>query len=227
MTSETNFATPSFAAVLQGAVDSALARVNTCMPAQVVKVDVAKGRCDVQPCLKRQNVKGEIVQLPVIVDVPIATYRAGKAFVSLPVKVGDFVELRFSQRSLDEWKAKGGIVDPQDTRKFQMSDAIAYPGVYPDTAPPEGASADDLVIKNDKSVFTLKPDGKFTFAGEADEIIDLLVQLCDKVKTVFETLSSTTTNTQLGPQPLLDAGAIGSVAGEVDAIKGKLEGLKG
>jgi len=225
--SESEFATPSFAAVIQDAIDAGLDRVNTCMPAQVVKVDVTKGVCDVQPCLKRVNVKGVVVQLPVIVDVPIANYRAGKAAIYLPVKVGDYVELRFSQRSLDEWKTKGGVVDPQDTRKFQLSDAIAYPGVNPDTEPPEGADADDIIIKNDQTVITITPDGKFKFVGGDDEIIDLLVQALDKIKTVFETLSTTTTNTQLGPQPLLDADAIGTIAGDVDEIKTKLEAMKG
>jgi len=225
--SGSDFATPSFAAVIQDAINAALDRVNTGMPAQVVKVDVTKGVCDVQPCLKRLNAKGVVVQLPVIVDVPIANYRAGKAAIYLPVKVGDYVELRFSQRSLDEWKTKGGVVDPQDTRKFQLSDAIAYPGVNPDNKPPEGASADNIVIKNDQTTITVSPDGKYKFEGASDEILDLLIQALDKVKTVFETLSTTTTNTQLGPQPLLDAGAIGTIAGEVDEIKSKLEAMKG
>ena len=221
------FAGPSLELVIQNMIDAALRRVNTIMPAKVVAVDVAAATCDVQPVLKRTNSNGEVLDLPVITSVPIAVYRAGKAFISLPVKVGDYVELRFSQRSLDSWLVSGGVIDPKDKRMFQLSDAIAYPGIYPFDDPPVGASADDIIIKNDKSLLTIKPNGKFLIAGEGEELFDLVIQLAEQVMAIAATLATTTTNTALGPQPLLDAANFGSDAANVDTIIDKLTGIKG
>ena len=225
--SGSQYATPSLGQVIRDSVDAALQKANTALPAQVVKVDVTKGTCDVQPCIKRTNVKGEVVTRPIIVNVPIATYRAGDAFVSLPIKVGHYVTLIISQESIENWKEKGGIVDPQDPRRFQLMDAIAYPGGYPNSEPPQGVSADDLIIKNGKSLFILKPDGKYTFEGNGKDLIDLVIKLSEQVSTIADKLSTTTTNTQLGPQPLIEGPAFGMAKGEVDGIKAELEEMKG
>lgn len=180
--------TPSFSKVLKDAIEERLLDVHTTIVARVTKVDVAKGMCDAQPVIKRKYADGEVVELPVISNVPIANYRAGNAFISLPVKVGDYVELRISERSLDVWLEKGGVVDPLDPRKFNLTDAIAYPGVYPFTMPPEGATADDIIIRNGSSKITVKPDGVIALGGESDAIAlasKVLTEL-ENIKTAFD-----------------------------------------
>jgi len=168
--------TPSFSFVMNQAIENALNNVNVSIPAQVVAVDNAKGFVDVQPVLKKRYSDGELVDIPVISKVPIATYRANDAFISLPVKVGDYVNLIFSQRSLDVWLNKGGIVDPVDPRKFNISDAIAYLGVYPETMPLDGVSSEDLVIKNAASKISVKPNGEIVLEGSAIRALaDLIV----------------------------------------------------
>jgi len=167
----------SLTKVVEDAIEARLGELHTCMPAKVVKVDVAAAKCDVQPILKRKYGDGEVVKLPVISNVPISFYRAGNAFISLPVHVGDYVELRFSERSIDIWKSKGGDVDPLDPRKFDLSDAIAYPGLYPFTMPPEGATANDIVIKNDQSTIIIKPDGVMEITGSAIKLLADLIEL--------------------------------------------------
>lgn len=146
--------------VLKDAIRAALLGVNTAIPGKVVSVDVAAGKCDVQPTIRRKFSSGEVVELPVITNVPIAQLRAGKAFVSVPLHVGDYVLLIFSQRSIDLWLTSGGSVDPKDPRSHALSDAIAYPGVYPFSDPPTGASGEDLIVKNDQATITVKPSGE-------------------------------------------------------------------
>lgn len=164
--------------VIDNQIDARLAELHTCMPAKVVKVDVAAAKCDVQPLLKRTYGDETTVKLPVITNVPISFYRAGKSFISLPVHVGDIVELRFAERSLDIWLEKGGEVDPLDPRKFDLSDAIAYPGVYPYNDPPAGATANDIIIKNDQTVFTIKPDGNLIVnSSNSIELLSNLIKL--------------------------------------------------
>lgn len=166
---------PSFAKIIEDAIENRIGSINTMLPGQVVKVDVPAGKCDVQPLIKRKYGDERVVDLPVITGVPIGFYRANKSLISLPVKIGDMVELRFSQRSLDIWKSKGGSVDPLDPRKFHLSDCIAYPGMYPFSEPPEGASAEDVVIKNDVSTIIIKPSGEVQVTAE--NAIKLLSEL--------------------------------------------------
>jgi hypothetical protein len=106
-------------------------------------------------------------------------YRAGDAFISLPLKRGDYVGLLFSERSLDIWLATGGTVDPKDPRKFDISDAVAYPGIYPFSMPPVGADADNIVIRNGLGSLEITPLGKFLFQGSIFNIVDTLISLVE------------------------------------------------
>lgn len=184
--------TPSLQKVIDDAIESKLLEVHTCLPARVTRVDVTKAQCDVKPLIKRKYANETIVELPVITNVPIAFYRAGQAFVSLPVKVGDIVELRFAERSLDLWLTKGGTVDPLDSRRHHLSDAIAYPGIYPFTDPPTGASATDIVIKNETSKITIKPDQIELYGnGDAVALASLVLSRLETIKSTFDSHTHT------------------------------------
>lgn len=218
---------PTLAKLMEDAINAELVQVNTCLVAKVVAVDVAAAKVDVQPVLKRRYADETLKEMPVITSVPIANYRAGDAFITLPVKVGHYVELRFSQRSLDIWLNKGGVVDPQDRRKFHLQDAIAYPGIYPFTEPPQGATADDIIIKNADAKITIKPSGKFLFASASEELMTQLIALAEQVQLIADTLGTTTTNTIFGPMQLNDFTTFTQAGVDVETIKGKIEGLKG
>jgi len=205
---------PDLSEVIKEAIEARLLSMNTAIPAKVTKVDVVAGKVDVQPVLKKKYADGTVVDIPIITNVPLATYRAGDAFVSLPVKPGHFVLLIFSQRSMDKWLAQGGTVDPQDPRRFSLNDAVAYPGVYPFSSPATGADSNDIIVKNGSGEFRVKPDGKFKITNGEDEVIDLCIQL-------IQAIQDARTNTIFGPQPLIN------VLGKFDEIKSKLQGLKG
>lgn len=178
----------TLATVLEEAIDAKLTGLNVMLPGKVVRVDVPGGKCDVQPLIKIKYGDETVEDMPVITNVPIANYRAGTAFISLPVHVGDTVELRFSQRSIDVWKSKGGSVDPQDPRKFHLSDCVAYPGMYPLTDPPTGATADDIVIKNGTATLIVK-ESTLELFGNSDAIAlasKVLTEL-GKIKTAYDT----------------------------------------
>lgn len=218
---------PSLHKAIKDTIESRLTDLNVCLPGKVVKVDVSAGKCDVQPLIKRKFGDGTIVDLPVITNVPIANYRAGKAAVYLPLHVGDMVQLTFAQRSLDIWLSKGGTVDPKDPRKHHISDAIAYPGVYPFSDPPSGADANNIVIKNDQAVLTVLPSGKFKIANSSDELLDCLVNICTQLETMNQNLFDAMTATLLGSQPLSTKAAFQTIKTEITTLKSKITGLKG
>ncbi len=203
---------PSLTRAVDNAIQNELVGMNTAMPGQVVNVYASKCAVDVQPCLQRQYSDGTITPLPIIPYVPLVFPRTSNAWLTFPVAVGDYVMLVFSQRSLEQWLNKGGVVDPQDPRKFAISDAVAIPGVYPFSRPPTVDSA-NVILQNGTTKITLTPAGKFRFENTGgDEILNLISQL-------LNTLSTEMVNTMLGPQPLLAASTYASLQSKIDALR--------
>lgn len=166
-------------------IDAKLIDLNVCMPATIVKYDKDTQFASVQPSLKRKWENGTLVNQPIIPNVPVVHPRArgGKAFIHMPVQIGDEVTLVFSHRSLDNWKTQGGVVDPADRRKFHLTDAYALVGgaAAPNAFTPE--TSDSIEIINGDSKVFIKPDGTIDMKNplaEAqimpDGTIDLMAQ---------------------------------------------------
>lgn len=187
--------TPSLAKVIKDAIEQRLCDVHTCLPAKIISFDGKKA--SVQPQLQRKYSDGEIVTLPVISNVPVMWPQTLNAIVILPLKAGDTGTVFFSERSLDKWLVAGGVVNPDDTRKFHLSDAIFYPGVKPFDA---SSDYDPLriVIKNKDARLTVKEDGKFKIENTKDSE-ELLTIIDDFLSAVL----AAKVNTALGPQPLV------------------------
>jgi hypothetical protein len=207
--------TPSLAQVIRDSIDAKLLDTHTCMPGQVVKYDSSKNMVDVQPVLKITYENGDVNPLPVITNVPVQFLRSGKAFISVPIKAGDYVTLVFAERSLDIWASQGGVVDPDDVRKHHLTDAIALPGVYP-FSDPAPAHEDNILIKNDTSEIQLTPDGKFILKGAADE--EVMTIMYDLLQVLINALVITA----IGPQPFF-----ASTVTALTAIQMRISQLKG
>lgn len=160
--------TPSLANVIRGAIEARLAELHVSLPGEIVKYYPAMQKADVQVHLQRMYSDGTLQTLPVILNVPVAHWRAGKSIVHMPIAKGDIVQLVFTERSLDKWKANGGITDPEDPRKHTLSDCIAYPGGYPFGQAYEVANPKALTIQNDTVEIQVRDDGKVSI--KADEI---------------------------------------------------------
>lgn len=207
--------TPSISEVLRVAIEDQLARMYTAMPGIVVSYDSAKQTVDVQPTLRKQySVTGKNVTLPVVNRVPVAWYRAGGAFISFPIKAGDYVLLIFQKSPIDLWLKKGGVVDPTDFRKFHLTDAVAYPGVYPWTQLQE-VPTDRMRIQNKKARIDLTEDGKVRFENtEGDELLGIMKDFCDVMKAALVL-------TGIGPEPFLSSTQV-----QIEAIKTRLAALQ-
>jgi hypothetical protein len=71
------------------------------------------------------------VEMPVLEDIPVQQFGSGKLLLSVPPAVDSYGTLFFSDRDLEAWLMAGGIVDPANMRKWDLSDAIFIPGLYP------------------------------------------------------------------------------------------------
>lgn len=218
--------TPTLAETVRTLIDADLVDVNTAMPGLVVSYDPATQTADVQPALKKAYYDGAVVDRPVIPGVPVAFPRGGTAHMHWPLQAGDSVILIFSQRSLDNWKTTGGKVDPKDVRRFNLSDALAIPG---GSAPPQAFSPVDptaLEIISDQLHLVLHPNGKVQLQNSTAELIQVLHDITDKLKTLCTTLGSDTVNTLLGPMPLNQFAQYTQFASDLAGFLTKLDSFK-
>lgn len=207
--------TPSLGETIQTMIDSALVDVRICMPAKVVKYYPDTQYADVQIQLKTKYESGALLALPVIPNVPVKHQRAfgGKARIHMPLKAGDDLTLVICDRSLDNWKTQGGMTDPQDRRKHNISDAFALIG---GSSEPDAFDVDDpdaIEIVNDQGMLQVLKGGKFKLKGVTDELVDLVSQLADACSNIL-------TSTMLGPQPPINKAAFTALKAKFDALKG-------
>lgn len=110
---------------------SLIAEMHTILVAQVISFDAAKQTVSVQPVLQRKYKGQDPSNLSVGEEIPVLFFGSGDFVITVDVKKNSYVVLLISERSLDKWFLQGGIVNPDDTRKFNLSDAIAIPGINP------------------------------------------------------------------------------------------------
>ncbi len=166
--------TPTLIKNIRDAIAADRAELHTAMPATVESYDAATGMVSVAPCLKRKYANGDLVDLPVISNVPVLFPRGGNAAITFDLQPGDVVLLVFAERSVDGWKTTGGKVDPKDPRKHALSDAFAIPGGYPKASPVSAAlikaafgSDGSLEVTTPASVLGLDADGALDFINDA------------------------------------------------------------
>ncbi len=228
--------TPSMAHVIRQAIESRLADVHTAMPATIESYDAATGMAAVAPCLKRKYAaSGELVDLPVISNVPVLFPRGGGAAITFPLVKGDVVLLVFAERSVDAWKTEGGKVDPQDTRKHALSDAFAIPGGYPKANPPSACTitaaftSTGLVVTNAIGNFTFEDNADVSFDtgtvqglfgnGGKVSFTNALGELIAAISATMDGIMASMVATSMGLQPLIPDAAYATEKAKLDSFK--------
>lgn len=160
-------------------LQSALARkistdLRVMLPAVVESYDAKTQSASVTPTVARRYIDGEEQALPTQHRVPVQFPQTAEAGMTLPLKKGDHVMLVCADRSLDEWKQRGGPVAPEDRRQHSLNDAVALPGLVPFNE--AGADAQHVVIYHGASKIVLKENGDIDLNGvtirNGDVIID-------------------------------------------------------
>jgi hypothetical protein len=111
------------------AIDTMLYMLRTAQPGVVTSVNLARNTVNVQPALMGKISGKSANNLPIVQDVPILFYGAGDFVVTHKPAVGDLCMLIVSDRSLSRWKLSGGVVDPGERRRNDLTDSVAYFGL--------------------------------------------------------------------------------------------------
>lgn len=170
--------TLGLAEVIQVAVKAQLLDTHTAMPAVVVSYDRNTQTASIQPAIKRRYLDGLAVNLPIIQNVPVQFPSNNHSFSHFDLYKDDEVLLIFSERSIDNWIKKGGVVESQDKRIHSLTDAFCVPGVRSEKQVftpigPEGS----FEITNNGNSFIISKDGKIKINNEENELMAVMVEL--------------------------------------------------
>ena len=215
MTEEVRKETKTLYSVINDAIEQRLSNVHTAIPGEIVNYDYATNLATVKATLKRKYQSEDIsTPLPLITHVPVAFPRMGGAHIRFPVSAGQEGLLIFCERSIDKWLDTGGVVDPDDTRKFSFSDAIFIPGVASSVNPIESDAAQtSLEIKIGDAYIEITADKKFKVTNGTEELLSLISNL-------IQAILDARTNTSFGPQPLVPPSSFTAVKTKIDSMKG-------
>lgn len=166
-----NERSPTQLQIIKSAVNAALANLWTALPCEVVEYNSDAVTVNVQPCIKipvhLPDGEIETVELPMLLDVPVMFPCAGGFTITHPINVGDECLVNFADRNIDVWWQSGGIQNPFDTRKHDLSDGFAFFRPQSQAKKISGISKTDLEIRNDAGTCKIQvtPSGEIHFVG--------------------------------------------------------------
>ncbi len=153
-------------------IQNSLADVHTILPAKITSVDYGAGRASVLPLVKTQIGINKTLPYPELSNVPLVIMSGGKGRITFPVQSGDTVLVLFSERDPTNVLAGTGTeaVSPVQTNYLGL-----FPiGIIPCISVAGNAKAisnQDVLLENDKSKVTLKPDGTLILENGASKVI--------------------------------------------------------
>lgn len=128
--------TPDEAELLEELAASIKGSMATAIPATVLTYDPTTQTATCKPTVSG---RWHIPETDTLIPVPLPTVANVPVIfggITWPLQPGDTVLLVICDRSLDEWKATGQPETvPLDIRRFDLTDAVAIPGLRPSTNP--------------------------------------------------------------------------------------------
>lgn len=209
---------------VRNSIFSVLNDVHTCLPGIVKSYDPSTNKATIQPALNKAFFAGAM-PMPILENVPIM-FPGGSSFnITFPVKPNDYVLLLFAERSIDLWLSVGGQVTPNDPRKFDLSDAIAIPGLQPFNSNFSGNNGNDFLISFAGSEIRIDSNGAIQIkTGSTVAIGNQTTELLQVISTLMTYLQgpAVTGTTLGGPLNPAFTSLVSTLQAQLDAIKGTI-----
>lgn len=124
-----------FSDIIKKSIESYLENIHTCLPGKITEFDPITNRVSVQPVIKKK-IGENTISYPIITDVPLQYPKSKDSAITFPIAKGDGCIILFSETSMENYyNSLNTEVEPGDSRKFSLTDAICIPGISPFTAP--------------------------------------------------------------------------------------------
>ena len=103
-----------------------LNNLNCCMVASITAIDTNTKKVSVKP-LHKVFIENQLVELPVIQDVPLFQFMTSNALIELPFATGDIVLLVFADYDIQNLVLTGELSEVNTNDIHSLNDAIALP----------------------------------------------------------------------------------------------------
>lgn len=120
--------------LLTEAFDNLMRSVMICLPGHVVSFDEKTQLAQVQ-CGIQRVINGSGVSISILENVPVHFSGSDGWYFWHEISEGTEGIILFSQRAMDLWIERGGVVKPHDLRMFSESDAFFVPGIRSKAGP--------------------------------------------------------------------------------------------
>ncbi|MBF7687089.1 Gp138 family membrane-puncturing spike protein [Acinetobacter rathckeae] len=158
--------------IIKESIRDEISHLWTCLPCEVMSYNASNVTVDVQPLIKipvrQQDGSIQTVNLPLLLDVPVMFTCAGGFTITHPIREGDECLVNFGDRNIDLWWQSGGIQDPFDMRKHDLSDGFAFFRPQSQLNKISNISTDSLEIRTDDGSCKIQmtPSGEINFFGQ-------------------------------------------------------------
>ena len=107
--------------------------VHCCLPCIVQSFNRETMTIEAQPVIRErvigENGQIEYINYPLLINVPVLQYGAKNYCISFPIEEGDECLVFFSDLSIDNWWLNGGVQNPVEQRRHDLSDGFAIFGI--------------------------------------------------------------------------------------------------
>lgn len=155
-------------------INERFGETHTALPARIEKYN-HKSMYATVVLLNKKQLGDKQVEIPPIVEVPVAHLNAGGFIIRAPYQKGDIVQVIFNEKALDKLLISGKSEEVKLTRKFSYDDAVVVKGLKLESESDLNSDySEDLLIENEDagSRIVMKKDGSLSIETSGDTTID-------------------------------------------------------
>lgn len=206
--------------LMKSFIDQLESQLFTSLPATIIRFNPNTQTATVKPVGLEHYSDGISKDYTEIDNIPVVFPSSNGGSLTFPIKPKDEVLLIFTSRNYDNWFATGNTKKGSTSQRYHdYNDAIALIGMR-SKGNSLNANQDSVVLSYLDNSLLLNEDGSvelnvkdtLKISNSSYELIDLLSQLVDAV-------SSITTHTIYGPNPVLNKATFIDLKNKIDTFK--------
>lgn len=149
---------PDLRALLDSHTQEIFSSFNCHLLGTVAAISLEDGfvsKVSVQISSKKTLPNGTVAEYPLLTDCPLFVLSGGKAFIQMPIAVGDPCLVLFHDTDIDNWWMTGTSSVPNTIRSHSLSDGLVLVGLHNKATPFSASDPSNLLIVNEDVSITL------------------------------------------------------------------------
>lgn len=130
-------------------------------------------KVSVQIASKRLLPNGTVVDYPLLTECPLFVLSGGKAYIQMPIKIGDPCLVLFHDTDIDNWWTTGDVGVPNSPRSHSLSDGLVLVGFHNKATPFSSSDPSSVLIVNEDVSITLSETFGITLLAKNNNFISV------------------------------------------------------